>query len=437
LDSKPINTLGSPTLKMSFNHSINQHTGSFNCRVLARTNNLADWIDITPWTNPISSDVSANENIIDITDYIGTGTQLRFEFEGTNFNLNSWYVDDVHIYSPLTRDPGDVVYSVENTINVDSLTTEFIEFTPAWVADTNGVYAIKVATKLPTDQNSINNIGIDSVEIFEDTSPPVLSNINAYPNPQIVDEYVNISLTATDEASVNSIYVDIIGPAGFTPLNVSMNQYGSDGYYYNMNYSVVGNYCYYIWADDTLGHSICSSTYTFTILNDSYLSLDIAFNQGWNLVSIPIKNNWNASDLAYNLTSCTSVSRWDAINHTYKTYIVGGPPTFDFIIEPGCGYFVDVYQQDLLTLVGTGVISVNIPLEIGWNLLGWYHDYDTTAISLSENITGCTSVSMWNSTVGTYDTYIVGGPSTFDFTIKCGMGIFIDVTEESIWYGEG
>ena len=116
---------------------------------------------------------------------------------------------------------------------------------------------------------------------------------------------------------------------------------------------------------------------------------------------------------------------------------MGGPPTFDFMVEPGYGYFVDMTGTDTLSVTGYPISGVNIPLEIGWNLLGWYHDYHTTASSLSENITGCTSVSRWNASLQTYDTYIVGGPPTFDFDVIRGMGLFVDVTEESVWYGEG
>ncbi len=57
-----------------------------------------------------------------------------------------------------------------------------------------------------------------------------------------------------------------------------MTQRISNKFYYNNNYSVIGNYSYYIWANDNLGHNIKSSTYTFTILNESYLSADITFN---------------------------------------------------------------------------------------------------------------------------------------------------------------
>jgi hypothetical protein len=437
LNTRPVNTIGAPTLELSFNQSIDHDSSSFNCRIFVRANSYDGWMDVTPWTNPVSYDFDPEKIIIDISDYIGAETQVKFEFQGNNYYLNDWYIDDVHIYAPITREPGDISYTTENTIDISSLQSKYIEFTPQWQVNTNGFFAIKVTTKLSGDQDASNDICIDTVEIFEDVDPPVLSDINDYPDPQIVDGYVNISLTAIDETSVNSVYVDISGPIGFIPVNVTMTEGLSNKFYYYGNYSIVGNYSYFIWADDTLGHSINSLTYNFTILNESYLSVDIAFNTGWNLISIPIINNWYASDLASNITSCNSISRWDAVNQTYKTYIVGGPPTFDFPIIDGHGYFVDVDEQSSLTMVGDSIITVNVPLKVGWNLLGWYHSYNTTASSLSENITGCTSVSMWNTSMQTYDTYIVGGPPTFDFTITCGMGLFVDVTTESNWLGEG
>ncbi len=38
LNSKPVNTIGAPILKLSFNHSIDHYTSTFNCRILARAN---------------------------------------------------------------------------------------------------------------------------------------------------------------------------------------------------------------------------------------------------------------------------------------------------------------------------------------------------------------------------------------------------------------
>jgi hypothetical protein len=163
---------------------------------------------------------------------------------------------------------------------------------------------------------------------------------------------------------------------------------------------------------------------------------EIQFYPGWNLITIPNENNWYASNLADNITSCTSISRWDALNQTYKTYIVGGPIVFDFPIEDGCGYFVDVIQNTTCNLTGPSITTVNVSLLTGWNLIGWYKSTDATASNLGGNITNCTSVSKWNATIQTYQTYIIGGPPVFDFTISRGMGIFVDVTSPSYWYGE-
>ena len=81
--------------------------------------------------------------------------------------------------------------------------------------------------------------------------------------------------------------------------------------------------------------------------------------------------------------------------------------------------------------------NVNISLKVGWNLIGWYHDIETTASSIAENITGCLSISGWDNEIQTYKTYIVGGPPSFDFTVSINMGLFADVDVESTWQGEG
>lgn len=90
--------------------------------------------------------------------------------------------------------------------------------------------------------------------------------------------------------------------------------------------------------------------------------------------------------------------------------------------------------------IGTSYTESNtsIPLYVGWNLIGWYHDYDTTASSLAGNISGCEMVSKFDAIQQTYKTYIADiGPASFDFVITQGMGLFIYVNVSSIWYGEG
>jgi len=71
-------------------------------------------------------------------------------------------------------------------------------------------------------------------------------------------------------------------------------------------------------------------------------------------------------------------------------------------------------------------------------MIGWYHEYESTAISLGENISGCQIVSFFNATRQTYESYIVDvSPPSSDFISKKGMGIFVVVSEPTYWYGEG
>ena len=212
-----------------------------------------------------------------------------------------------------------------------------------------------------------------------------------------------------------------------------MNTCGSDGYYYLENYSVEGNYSFEIYTFDTSGNSIVYSGYGFEIINGSFISVDILLNTGWNLITVPIETSWYATDLIANITDCLMVSWFDAENQTFKTATSSGG--YDFPIIPGYGYFVYVTDGSEFTTVGVPVMSVSVPLEIEWNMIGWYHSYDTTASSLMENITGCIMVSWYDNVNGTYKTATSSGG--YDFTITQGMGLFVYTTEASIWYGEG
>lgn len=68
----------------------------------------------------------------------------------------------------------------------------------------------------------------------------------------------------------------------------------------------------------------------------------------------------------------------------------------------------------------------------GFNLIGWYQEYNTTASSLYENISGCLSIIKWDPVVQDYWLYLPGFPA-FDFVITQGMGLFIEVNQSSIW----
>jgi agmatine/peptidylarginine deiminase len=112
--------------------------------------------------------------------------------------------------------------------------------------------------------------GHSDTVVFEivDTTPPEITDVMATPSSQTEGRYVNITCTVTDNVEIDEVKVNITGPDGFTPMNVTMNMVvGTDDYYYNETYDIAGKYDFFIWSDDTSGNENTSATHTFTILS--------------------------------------------------------------------------------------------------------------------------------------------------------------------------
>ena len=249
-----------------------------------------------------------------------------------------------------------------------------------------------------------------------------------------VDIYMNLSWTGGDPNSDDNVTYDVYFGTTNPPQKVSDNQSTTTYDPGIMNYSTM--YYWRVVAWDNHGVSTSGTIWQFETSCEMF-SIDLPLLQGWNLITVPFEYEMMASDLAENITGCISVNKWDPVYHLYLPYIVGGPPGFDFTITQGIGLFVDVSENSTLNLSGRRIDSVNVPLKIGWNLIGWYHTYNTTASSLAENITGCVSINRWDAVEKTYKPYIVGGPPGLDFTITQGMGLFVDVSAEITWHGDG
>ena len=434
LDSVPVDTIGAPFLTLEFKHYIDHFTDNFNCRVLTRSYSDDPWTDVTPWENPITGDIGPQTVSIDISADIGSGTQVRFEFDGYSWNLNYWYLDDVKFYSEETlRNPGDIVYTSDENISISAYSTAYVEFTQPWDASP-AVYAIKVETELIGDQNYDNNLTTTGVIVIENSAP------NSPDNPDPENGSIDVELDAVlswncSDPDGDSLTYNIYFKENDSNPDklVSENQTGTTYDPGPMEFNTT--YYWQIVAWDEHGAFTEGPVWHFT--TESRIEFKIEFYTGWNLITIPVEDDLWASSLSENISGCEMVSWFDAVNQTYETYIVGGPPQFDFPIENGYGYFVLVSESSSATFYGYRINNVSIPLCVGWNMIGWYHGYNTTAISLAENISGCEMVSWFDAVNQTYESYIVGGPPQFDFEITRGMGVFVLADESSVWYGEG
>jgi hypothetical protein len=71
----------------------------------------------------------------------------------------------------------------------------------------------------------------------------------------------------TDNVAVSIVKINITGPAGFSPINNTMIRIGNtNNYYYNLTYSIAGEYSYYVWVNDTSANENKSIEYHFTIM---------------------------------------------------------------------------------------------------------------------------------------------------------------------------
>jgi hypothetical protein len=96
-----------------------------------------------------------------------------------------------------------------------------------------------------------------------DTKPPEITNVMDYPDPQEMNEWVNITCDVMDNVEVDNVKVNITYPDDSHTIERMVRI--DDNYYFNKTYSIPGIYSYFIWANDTSGNENTSGNYTFTI----------------------------------------------------------------------------------------------------------------------------------------------------------------------------
>ena len=97
-------------------------------------------------------------------------------------------------------------------------------------------------------------------------SEPIISNIDATPDPQKIGEYVNITCNVTDPDGIDEVFLNITNPNNVNQnFSIKANNTG-DLYYCNKTYDIAGQYTYSIWAKDINGNTEISSIFTFSVI---------------------------------------------------------------------------------------------------------------------------------------------------------------------------
>jgi len=156
---------------------------------------------------------------------------------------------------------------------------------------------------------------------------------------------------------------------------------------------------------------------------ESNFKIYIKLLAGWNLITIPVQNNFYASTLAENITGCLMISYWNTTIQSYRSYVVGGPPSFDFPIENGIGYDILVENDTTFTVSGNLLTDASTALVQGYNLLGWYKSESTTASAIKKEYPKCFKIMGFDPITQTEKVY--ESLTDQDFYIGQGDGYFV------------
>jgi hypothetical protein len=167
------------------------------------------------------------------------------------------------------------------------------------------------------------------------------------------------------------------------------------------------------------------------------VSLDLT--AGWNLISIcrePLDASID-SVLSSIQGEYYAIWTYDAITGQWLRYIVGGPADQNglYEIRSGIGYWVRMKQPGNLIVQGTQPETA-IPLQIGWNMVGYNSETPKSIEDCMFSIHGkYNSVRTYDSNLGKWLYYIPDAPSflnDLDF-MQSGKGYLIDAKEQCVW----
>ncbi len=231
-------------------------------------------------------DVFYNDTIN--TTQLGTHT-YRIYANDTESNLNdtesgTFDVEDTteplvtNLQAPATLELGDYINisaDVEDNFAVDTVLIELeypdssrINYTTiqgsSYYNDTIGPGQLGTYTYRIYANDTESNLNDTESGTFdvEDTTPPLVTSLQATPDPVEIYSFINISVTATDYTDVDKVLIEIEQPDS-TRTNYTTAKAGDIYYNDTINSTQLGSHTYRIYANDTIGNLNDTESSTF------------------------------------------------------------------------------------------------------------------------------------------------------------------------------
>ena len=201
-----------------------------------------------------------------------------------------------------------------------------------------------------------------------------------------------------------------------------------------------GEYTYSISVEDDEGNTVVSPTHAFTVGIPPEIS-DLLATPAVQSTGGPVNITCTVSDNGLVSSVDVVIVQPDSSDVSVPMIPLGGGMYYYNQSYALMGvYSVSVTAADEhgnlkveTTSFGIGTVSVDFDLEAGWNFIGIPFQTTQMASDLAAQIPGSEMISTFNATTQGYETYFVGGPSSFDFTVEMGKGLFVLVNQPSTW----
>jgi parallel beta-helix repeat protein len=329
---------------------------------------------------------------------------------------------------PSGIDTSSVVLKVDgiDVTSSASVTANGVSYLPG-MALADGIHTVYLEVK-----DNLGNLATAMWSFTVDTTPPIISDVTAIPDPQEVYEVVNISANITDKGQIYGVNVEIYDPDLNFFGNFSMLYDPVNGrYYWNQSYDILGTYTFTIYVNDTSDNW---NSYSGSFVIQATMIL----KQGWNLISIPLiqeeknlRKVLNSIDGLYD-----AVQRYDITdkNDHWKHHKVGKPFGNDLSeITEKMGFWIHITQpgDTIFYINGTRIFqNQTITLHEGWNLVGYP---SRTGYNRTDGLNNLT----FGDDVGSIWTYNASSQKWIELKendyFELGRGYWIYSKDERIW----